>query len=97
MQKKLKRSKIRDHGLNFQEAQLIIISKYWRKNKLGLVKRNLRYITNKLYDNRDWTYNMACRDYTYGVKTVRGTDKSSANGNLSQTVSFHKETLNYSN
>ena len=77
-EKKLKRSKIRDHGLNFSRAQLIIsYLSTGEKNKLGLVKRNLRYITNKLYDNRDWTYNMAVANYTYGVKTVRGTDKSS--------------------
>tara|TARA_B100001287_G_scaffold276585_1_gene288011 strand:- start:3403 stop:4992 length:1590 start_codon:yes stop_codon:yes gene_type:complete len=77
-EKKLKRSKIRDHGLNFSRAQLIIAYlSTGEKNKLGLVKRNLRYITNKLYDKRDWTYNMAVANYTYGVKTVRGTDKSS--------------------
>ena len=44
-EKKLKRSKIRDHGLNFSRAQLIIAYlSTGEKNKLGLVKRNLRYI-----------------------------------------------------
>ena len=76
-EKKLKRGKIKNHGLNFSRAQLTIAYLCTgEKNKLGQVKRNLRNISNKLYESRDWTYNMAVANYTYGVRTVRG-DKSS--------------------
>ena len=75
-EKKLKRGKIKNHGLNFSRAQLTIAYLCTgEKNKLGQVKRNLRNISNKLYETRDWSYNMAVANYTYGIKTVRG-DKS---------------------
>ena len=76
-EKKLKRGKIKNNGLNFSRAQLTIAYLCTgEKNKLGQVKRNLRNISNKIYDTRDWTYNMAVANYTYGVRMVRG-DKSS--------------------
>ena len=72
-EKKLKRGKIKSHGLNFSRAQLTIAYLcLGEKNKLGQVKRNLRNISNKLYDTRDWTYNMAVANYIYGVQVVRG-------------------------
>ena len=78
-EKKLKRGKIKEHGLNFSRAQLSIAYLCTgEKSKYGQVKRNLRKITNKLYYSRDWTYNLAVANYTYGVSTVRGernTDK----------------------
>lgn len=75
-EKKLKRGKIKNHGLNFSRAQLSIAYLCTgEKNKLGQVKRNLRNISNKLYETRDWTYNMAVANYTYGVSVLRG-DKS---------------------
>ena len=76
-EKKLKRGKIKEHGLNFSRAQLSIAYLCTGENS-GQVKRNLRKITNKLYYSRDWTYNLAVANYTYGVSTVRGerdTDK----------------------
>ncbi len=75
-EKKLKRGKIKNHGLNFSRAQLTIAYLCTEENnKLGQVKRNLRNISNRLYETRDWTYNMAVVNYTYGVRIVRG-DKS---------------------
>ena len=72
-EKKLKRGKIKEHGLNFSRAQLSIAYLCTgEKSKYGQVKRNLRKITNKLYYSRDWTYNLAVANYTYGVSTVRG-------------------------
>ena len=68
--KKIKRGKIKNHGLNFSETQLTIVHLCTgEKNKLGQVKRNLRNISNKLYETRDWTYNMAVANYTYGVRS----------------------------
>ena len=66
-EKKLKRGKIKNHGLNFSRAQLTIAYLCnGEKNKLGQVKRNLRNISNKLYETRDWTYNMAGKLHLWG-------------------------------
>ena len=71
-EKKLKRGKIKEHGLNFSRAQLSIAYLCTgEKSKYGQVKRNLRKITNKLYYTRDWTYNLAITNYTYGTSIVR--------------------------
>ena len=76
-EKKLKRGKIKEHGLNFSRAQLAIAYLCTgEKSKYGQVKRNLRKITNKLYYTRDWTYNLAVANYTYGTETVRGDQDS---------------------
>ena len=70
-EKKLKRGKIKDHGLNFSRGQLTIAYLCaGEKSKLGQVKRNLRNITNKLFDSRDWTYNMAVVNYDYSTKML---------------------------
>ena len=70
-EKKLKRGKIKENGLNFSRAQLSIAYLCTgEKNKLGQVKRNLRNISNKLYETRDWTYNMAVVNYDYGKKIL---------------------------
>ncbi len=76
-EKTLKRAKIKDHGLNFSRGQLTIAYLCTgEKNKLGQVKRNLRNITNKLFDSedleksRDWTYNMAVANYDYSTKML---------------------------
>ena len=70
-EKKLKRGKIKEHGLNFSRAQLSIAYLCTgEKNKLGQVKRNLRNISNKLFETRDWTYNMAVVNYDYGKKIL---------------------------
>ena len=70
-EKKLKRGKINNHGLNFSRGQLSIAYLCsGEKSKLGQVKRNLRKITNKLYDSRDWTYNMAVVNYEYATKKI---------------------------
>ena len=48
-EKKLKRGKIKNHGLNFSRGQLTIAYLCsGEKSKLGQVKRNLRNITNRL-------------------------------------------------
>ncbi len=76
-EKKLKRAKIKDHGLNFSRAQLAIayLSLEDKKSKLGQVKRNLKNITKKLYDSRDWTYNIAVVNYVYGTEILKRYEK----------------------
>tara|TARA_Y100000739_G_C20608530_1_gene467109 strand:+ start:2117 stop:3676 length:1560 start_codon:yes stop_codon:yes gene_type:complete len=75
-EKKLKTGKINIHGLNFSRGNLAIayLCK-GEKNKLGQVKRLLRLITNKIYYDRDWTYNLAVAYYEYGSK-ARGSSKT---------------------
>ena len=76
-EKKLKRGKIKNHGLNFSRGQLAIayLSLEDKKSKLGQVKRNLRNITNRLYDSRDWTYNIAVVNYVYGTEILKRYEK----------------------
>lgn len=75
-EKKLKRGKINNHGLNFSRGQLSIAYLCsGDKTKLSQVKRNLRSITNKLFDSRDWTYNMAVVNYDYGTKILARLEK----------------------
>jgi hypothetical protein len=75
-EKKLKRGKIKDHGLNFSRGQLAIAYLCsGEKSKLGQVKRNLKNITKKLYDSRDWTYNMAVVNYAYGTRKLERYEK----------------------
>ena len=93
-EKKLKRGKIKNHGLNFSRAQLTIAYLCTgEKNKLGQVKRNLRNISNKLYEKRDWTYNMAVANYTYGTKVVRGDRSSDKWKSKAKQSSFIKDAI----
>ena len=39
------------------------------------MKRNLTKITNKLFDSRDWTYNMAVANYDYAIKMLERYEK----------------------
>ena len=72
-EKKLKRGKISEHGLNFSRGNLSIAYLCMgERSKLGQVKRNLRNITSRLYQTRDWTYNMAVVNYSYGIRTIKG-------------------------
>lgn len=70
-ERKLKKGKIINHGCNFYRGQLAIAYLCTGEtSKLPLVKRNLGKITNRLYDSRDWTYNMAVVNYDYATKKL---------------------------
>ena len=70
-ERKLKKGKIINHGCNFYRGQLAIAYLCTKEtSKLPQVKRNLGKITNKLYDSRDWTYNMAVVNYEYATKKL---------------------------
>ena len=75
-EKKLKRGKITEDGLNFTRGNLAIsyLAK-GDKRGIGQAKRNLRNLTPKIYKNKKWTYNLAVAHYTFAAKS-RGTTKS---------------------
>jgi len=66
-EKRLKRGKITEDGLNFVRGNLAIayLSK-GDKRGLGQAKRYLKYLTKQIYKTRDWTYNLAVACYTFG-------------------------------
>jgi tetratricopeptide (TPR) repeat protein len=68
-EKRLKRGKITEDGLNFVRGNLAIayLSK-GDKRGLGQAKRYLKYLTKQVYKTRDWTYNLAVAYYTFGDK-----------------------------
>ena len=71
--KKLSRGKINENGLNFSRANLsIALLASGEKRATGQAKGYLKNLTNKLYKNRIWTYNMAVAHYDYSSK-VKGT------------------------
>jgi tetratricopeptide (TPR) repeat protein len=74
-EKRLKRGKITDDGLNFSRGNLAIsYLATGEKRGIGQAKRYLKYLTPKLYNNREWTYNIAVAQYTFASKS-RGTTK----------------------
>lgn len=68
-EKRLKRGKISEDGLNFVRGNLAIayLSK-GDKRGLGQAKRYLKYLTKNIYKTREWTYNLAVAYYAYGDK-----------------------------
>ena len=103
-EKRLKISKISDNGLNFSRGQLsIAYLNIPGKSKLGQVKRNLNYITNRLYDSRDWTYNMAVVNYDYGTRVLerykkdpkKWQDKAKQSQYLKNAIKLFKLTIRY--
>ena len=75
-EKKFKRGKINDNGLNFVRGSLAIsYLASGDKRGIGQSKRHLRNLTPKIYQNRKWTYNLAVAHYTFATKS-RGETKS---------------------
>ena len=74
-EKRLKRGKITEDGLNFSRGNLAIsYLATGEKRGIGQAKRYLKYLTPKLYKTREWTYNIAVAQYTFSSKS-RGTTK----------------------
>lgn len=74
-EKRLKRGKITEDGLNFARGNLAIsYLATGEKRGIGQAKRYLKYLTPKIYKTREWTYNMAVAHYTFASKS-RGTTK----------------------
>ena len=74
-EKRLKRGKLTDDGLNFTRGNLAIAYlASGEKRGIGNAKRYLQYITPKLYKSREWTYNLAVAHYEFAIKS-RGITK----------------------
>ena len=79
VEKKFKRAKISNHGLNFTRANLAIAClSVGDKRGVGQAKRYLKDITSKIYTSREWSYNMAITHYEYSQR-ITGTQQTIAN------------------
>ncbi|MDC0249417.1 hypothetical protein OAK24_00885 [Flavobacteriales bacterium] len=69
-EKRLKRGKVTEDGLNFSRGNLAIsYLATGEKRGIGQAKRYLKYLTSKLYKSREWTYNIAVAQYTFASKS----------------------------
>jgi len=74
-EKRLKRGKVTEDGLNFARGNLAIAYlATGEKRGNGQAKRYLRYLTPKIYKTREWTYNLAVAHYTFATNS-RGSTK----------------------
>ena len=74
-EKRLKRGKITDDGLNLARGNLAIsYLATGEKRGVGQAKRYLKYLTSKLFNTREWIYNIAVANYDFASRS-RGTVK----------------------
>ena len=74
-EKRLKRGKITDDGLNFARGNLAIsYLATGEKRGVGQAKRYLKYLTSKLFNTREWIYNIAVANYDFASRS-RGSTK----------------------
>ena len=91
-EKRLKRGKVTNDGLNFTRANLsIAFLSTGEKRSLGQAKRYLKYLTKKLYNNRDWTYNTAVAFYDYASR-IKGTSKD---GFMKKSIKLFQLTIKH--
>ena len=89
-EKKLKRGKIAEDGLNFSRANLAVaLLASGEKRGVGQAKRYLMNLTPKIYKNRDWAYNMAVAHYDFGSRSKGATQKDF----LEKSVKLFKSTI----
>ena len=89
-EKKLKRGKIAEDGLNFSRANLAIsMLATGEKRGVGQAKRYLMNLTPKIYKDRDWAYNMAVAHYDFGSRSKGATQKDF----LEKSVKLFKSTI----
>ena len=89
-EKKLKRGKINDDGLNFTRGNLAIaFLASGEKRGIGQSKRHLGKLTPKIYKDRKWTYNLAVAHYTFATNS-RGATKSE---NMSKAIKLFKTVI----
>ena len=75
-EKKLKRGKINDNGLNFVRANLAISYLATKEKRgVGQAKRYLKSLSSELYNSREWTYNMAVAFYQFAYMSARENKK----------------------
>ena len=69
-EKRLKRAKVSEDGLNFSRGNLAIsFLATGEKRGVSNAKRYLKYLTPKLYNTREWTYNIAVAQYDFASKS----------------------------
>jgi hypothetical protein len=75
-EKRLKRGKITEDGLNYARGNLAIsYLATGEKRGIGQAKRYLKYLTPKIYKTREWTYNLAVAHYTFANNSRGNTKK----------------------
>tara|TARA_B100001250_G_scaffold213982_1_gene183536 strand:+ start:15771 stop:17387 length:1617 start_codon:yes stop_codon:yes gene_type:complete len=102
-EKKLKRGKISVNGLNYARGNLAIAClATGERSGTGKAKRYLKYITPKLFEQQQWTYNMAVAYYDFAFRSAKenrrdGTRKwttPAASDNLKQSIKLFKKSIN---
>jgi len=89
-EKRLKRGKVTEDGLNFSRGNLAIsYLASGEKRGVGQAKRYLKYLTPKLYKSREWTYNIAVAQYTFSLAS-RGTTKEEY---LKKSIKLFQKTI----
>jgi tetratricopeptide (TPR) repeat protein len=75
-EKRLKRGKITEDGLNFTRGNLAIsYLASGEKRGVGQAKRYLRFLTKRIFKTREWTYNLAVAHYAFAEKSRGATKK----------------------
>ena len=102
-EKKLKRGKINDDGLNFARGNLAIAClATGERSGVGQAKRYLAALTSKLYSTRPWSYNMAVAYYEFAFKSARENKREgtrnwqtpAAKESLKQSIKLFKKSIN---
>jgi len=89
-EKRLKRGKITEDGLNFSRGNLAIsYLASGERRGIGQAKRYLKYLTPKLYTVREWTYNIAVAQYAFSSES-RGTTKEEY---LKKSIKLFQKTI----
>ena len=89
-EKRLKRGKVVEDGLNFTRGNLAIsYLATGEKRGIGQAKRYLKYLTQKLYKSREWTYNIAVAQYAFSSGS-RGTTKEEY---LKKSITLFQKTI----
>ena len=89
-EKRLKRGKVTEDGLNFVRGNLAIsYLATGKKRGVGQAKRYLRSLTPKLYKSREWTYNIAVAQYAFSSSS-RGTTKEEY---LKKSIKLFQKTI----
>ena len=89
-EKRLKRGKVTEDGLNFARGNLAIsYLATGERRGVGQAKRYLKYLTPKIYKSRQWTYNMAVAQYAFSSAS-RGTTKEEY---LKKSIKLFQKTI----
>ena len=89
-EKRLKRGKVTEDGLNFSRGNLAIsYLASGERRGIGQAKRYLKYLTPKLYTVREWTYNIAVAQYAFSSES-RGTTKEEY---LKKSIKLFQKTI----